>query len=100
MEVTLTPKQRSYLRSLGQKVKATVWIGKNDITDQVINAIDSAFETAELIKVKMHESAGTEKHAAGAKIAQESKSTLVQVIGRVVLLYRPFKEKRLIKLPQ
>lgn len=100
MTVELTPKQRSYLRSLAQKLKATVWIGKNDITDEVIHAINNAFETAELIKVKMHESAGTEKHAAGVRIAEESNSTLVQVIGRVVVLYRPFEEKPRIKLPR
>jgi len=99
MNIELTPKQRSYLRSLGQKLKATIWIGKKDITEELIKAINTAFENKELIKVKMHETMGTEKKAAGEKIAKQSNAALVQVIGRVVLLYRPFKEKKVIKLP-
>lgn len=100
MKVDLTPKQRSFLKSLGQKLKATVWVGKNDITDKVITAIESEFDHTELIKVKMLDTSGTEKRAAGQKLADMSKTTLVQVIGRVVLLYSPFEEKRIIKLPQ
>jgi RNA-binding protein len=100
MKVDLTPKQRSYLKSLGQHLKATVWIGKNDITDQVISAIETEFEHTELVKIKMLDTSGTEKRTAGQKLADMSETTLVQVIGRVVLLYSPFKEKRVIKLPQ
>ena len=100
MKVELTAKQRSYLKSLGQKLKATVWVGKNDITDKVINAIIDEFGHTELLKVKMHDTSGTEKKIAGAKLADMSDTTLVQVIGRVVLLYSPFKEKKIIRLPQ
>ena len=44
----ITGKQRSYLRKLGQELDALVFIGKNDVTDNVVEEIDRALKTKEL----------------------------------------------------
>ena len=51
----ITGKQRSYLRKLGQELDALVFIGKNDVTDNVVEELDRALKTKELVKVKIQD---------------------------------------------
>ncbi len=99
MSIELAVNQRTFLRSMAQKIKAVVWIGKNGLNEEVLQAIDKALEVDELIKVKVHESAPVDRKKVGFTIAEELDCAYVQNIGRVVVLYRPFDEKPVIKLP-
>lgn len=98
MASDLTGKQRRTLRALGHHLKPVVQVGQDDLTEGVIRAVDEQLTVHELIKVKVGESASTDRHDAAAQLAEKTDSALVQVLGRTVLLYRRHPEKPKIEL--
>lgn len=49
----LTGKQRAYLKQEAHDFKPIINIGKNSLSDKLIDAIDEALEARELIKIKI-----------------------------------------------
>ena len=49
----ITGKQRSYLKSLANGIDPIVNIGKSELTDSVVSAVDEALNARELVKVKI-----------------------------------------------
>jgi RNA-binding protein len=96
----LTGKQRRHLRALAHDKKPIVQIGKGGIDDGLIGAIDQALTDHELVKVKLGESAGLDRHEAAESIATATKAEVAQVLGNILLLYRPDPEDPQIKLPK
>ena len=95
----LTGKQRRHLRALGHHLDPVVQVGKEGISEGLVSALDVALETHELIKVKLGESAGADRRALGAAVAEAAGGELVQVLGRTVLVYRRRKKDPAIELP-
>ena len=98
----LTGKQRSYLRKLAQELDPVVYIGKEDMTENVLNEMDNLLNTRELIKVKLQEASMLEPKEAANEAAQILNAEFVQAIGRRFVLYRQAKDpqKRSIELPR
>jgi RNA-binding protein len=97
----LTAKQRAVLRSRAHHLKPILHLGKEGITDASAAAVEDAFNSRELIKVKVQESAPLSATAAGdALAARISGAHHVQTIGRTIVLYRPHPEKPDIQLPE
>lgn len=98
----ITGKQRSYLRGLAQDLDPLVYIGKNDITETVMNEMDTLLESRELVKAKIQESSSVEAKDAANEMAEALKAEFVQAIGRRFVLYRQARdpEKRKIVLPK
>jgi RNA-binding protein len=97
---SLTGKQRSFLRALAHPLKPVVQIGHEGLTDAVIAAIDGALNTHELIKVKL---TGQEESSAAElapEMEQRTRSSVAQVIGKTVILYRGRKKDPVIVLPK
>jgi RNA-binding protein len=95
----LTGKQRRHLRALAHPLKPLVQVGKGGIDDGLVAAVDQALTDHELIKVKVDESAGMDRHEAAESLAAKTKSQVAQVLGNTVLLYRAHPEEPTIKLP-
>lgn len=95
----LTGKQRHHLRGLGHALSPIVQIGKGGLDEGLIKAVDQALADHELIKVKVGENADLDRHEAAEQIAQQTHSEVAQVIGNIVLLYRPDPEEPTITLP-
>ena len=95
----LTGKQRRHLRALAHPLKPLVQIGKGGIDDGLVAAVDQALSDHELIKVKVGEGAGLDRHDVADALAQKTKSQVAQVLGHMVLLSRADPEKPTIKLP-
>jgi RNA-binding protein len=68
--VTLTTKQRAHLRSSAHHLKPIFQIGKEGMIDTAISAIEEAFNTRELLKVKIQEAAPISAREAGTLIAE------------------------------
>ena len=97
---SLNSKQRAFLRSLAHHLKPVMNIGKEGVNDSTKQAVEDAFNRRELLKVKVLEYAPLSAQEAGSSLTGMLESTqLVQVIGRVVVLYRPFPENPKIVLP-
>lgn len=94
----LTNKQRAYLTSLANKESAIVQIGKSSLTPEIVTAADEALEARELIKVHVLKNCFDDPKTIGAALAERTRSSLVRVIGRVIILYRPSKKPK-IELP-
>jgi len=84
----LTSKQKSYLRGLGHHLTVKAMLGKDGITEQVLKTVEETIAAHELIKVKVQENFPHDRHQAGDLLAEASRTQLVQVLGRTLLLYR------------
>ena len=99
--MALTPRQRAQLRSLAHHLKPILHIGKEGITPAALAALRDAFNTRELLKLKVQEAAPLSAREAGDLPAgQLERTEHVQTIGRTVVLYRRHPEKPEIRLPQ
>lgn len=97
--MTLTPRQRAQLRSLAHPLKPIMHIGKEGITDTAARTLLEAFNTRELLKVKVQSAAPVTAAEAGAQLAERLPDVHhVQTIGRTVVLYRRHPEKPEIQL--
>ncbi len=95
----LTGKQKRYLRSLGNKVKATVFIGQNGITDSVVRSVADSFNTSELVKIRLQEGFLEDRKTAGVELAQQVDAHLVQILGKTILVYKEDDENPSIEIP-
>jgi RNA-binding protein len=97
---TLTTKQRAHLKSLAHALKPILHLGKDGVDDAVVATVASDFNTRELLKIKVLDTAPESAKETGAALAARVDGAhLVQVIGRTVVLYRPHPDKPAIRLP-
>ena len=89
----LTGKQRRQLRAQAHKLKAIVQIGKGGIDEGLVAALDRALTDHELVKVRLGEGAGIDRHTAADELAAKTNSEVAQVLGNVVLLFRANPEE-------
>lgn len=99
MTFSLTGKQRRFLRALGHTLKPVVQVGHAGLTEPVIKAIDQALTAHELIKIKVAAEASEGAEALAEPIERAAGSTVAQVVGRTLLVYRGRKKKPGIVLP-
>jgi len=96
----LTSRQRAHLRALAHHLKPVVHIGAGGLTDAAVRGIREAFNTRELLKVKVLESAPEGAwETADAITARLEGVQVAQTIGRTVVLYRRHPETPEIRLP-
>ena len=98
--MTLTSKQRAYLKGLAQNIDPVFQIGKMELTPEVTDAVSECFNTRELIKGSVLKNCMGDINEIANTLADRTRSTLVQVIGRKIVLYKPFHEDPEIKLPR
>ena len=96
----MTSKQRAYLRSLANNIDAIFQIGKGGISQNQVDQLSNALEARELIKISVLENAPDSAKELGNEIAQKTNSTLVQVVGNKITLFRQRKKDSKITLPK
>ncbi len=100
MAMTLTSKQRAYLRSLAQNITATFQVGKEGVTPELTAAVEESFHTRELVKLSVLRTVDEDLRTVGDMIAGRTRSTLVEVIGRKIVLYKQDPDNPQIVLPK
>ena len=97
----MTSKQRAYLKGLAMNMDPIFQIGKSSLTPENTKAIDEALAARELIKISVLNNCMDDPREIGALVAERTRSTVVQVIGKKIVLYREGKdEKKKIELPK
>jgi RNA-binding protein len=84
-------KEKLYrLKSEANKISPILNIGKNGVTDTLIEELNKQIKANRLVKVKVLKSAEEGKHlkTIADELAEATRSTLIDVRGRTVVLYR------------
>lgn len=95
----LTSKQRAHLKGLAMNIDPIFQVGKSSITPEYVEAIREAFNTRELIKISVLKNCLDDPKEIAQVVAERTGSTVVQVIGKKIVLYKPDKDKPKIILP-
>lgn len=98
--MTLTSKQRAYLKSLAADLEPVFQIGKSSVSPEITNAIAETFNTHELVKITVLKNCLEDVKEVAITVSERTRSELVQVIGRKFVLYKPFKDDPKIILPK
>lgn len=85
---SLTGKQVRHLRGLGHHLKPVVLVGKEGTTPALLDAVDESLAQHELVKIKLLENCPDDRRTAADNIARQSGASVVQILGRTLLLYR------------
>ena len=92
MTERLTPAQRRFLRSTARTRRPDVLVGKAGLAEEVIGHVGAMLDRHELVKVRLPQLAGPERAEAAAELAERASADLVDLVGRMVVLYRPNKQ--------
>lgn len=97
----MTSKQRSYLKGLAMTMDPIFQIGKSSVTPELTAAIAEVLEARELIKITVLKNCLDDGRSIAEVLAERTRSEVVQVIGKKIVLYKPAKDeaKRKIVLP-
>lgn len=96
----LTGKQKRFLRSQAHHLQPIFQIGKGGVNVAMNNQIAEALEKRELIKVSLLQNTDEVADEAALEIAQATNSEVVQVIGRVIVLYKTSSKEKYQRLTQ
>ena len=98
----MTTKQRAYLKGLAMNLDPIFQIGKSSLTPEFTASIDEALEARELIKISVLKNCMDDPKELAQTLAERTRSEVVQVIGKKIVLYREAddKQKRKIVLPK
>lgn len=96
----MNSKDRSYLRSLAQKLDCTVMVGKAGETRAVADALDSELNIRELVKLRFQNQKERTREIA-LSLAETTGAQLVATTGFTAVFFRPAKDpsRRQIRLP-
>ena len=98
-ELTMTSKQRSYLKGLAMTMDPIFQLGKSSLTPENTQAIAEALEARELIKINVLQNCADDPNELAQIVAERTHSQVVQVIGKKIVLYKESKNKKKIELP-
>lgn len=97
--MSLTGKQRRFLRARGHSLAAILQVGKEGLSTAFIEAVDRALDDHELVKIRIGNNSLLERQDTAGELASRTGSEVAQVLGNTMLLYRPHPEEPLIVLP-
>lgn len=96
----MTSKQRAYLKGLAMTMDPIFQVGKQSLTPELTKAISEAITARELIKISVLKNCADDPREIADLVAERTRSQVVQVIGKKIILYREGKdEKKKIVLP-
>ncbi len=88
----LTNSERKELKTRAHPLNPVVIVGAAGLTPAVLQEIDRGLGSHELIKVRLAGAGPAAREAAAEDIAEALSCAVVQIIGHVLVLFRPFPE--------
>ena len=90
----MTSKQRAYLKGLAMNLDPIFQIGKNSLTPEITAAIQEALEARELVKISVMQNCADDPRELAAVVSERTRSQVVQVIGKKIVLYKEGREEK------
>ena len=90
----MTSKQRAYLKGLAMNRDPIFQIGKNSLTPEITAAIQEALEARELVKISVLQNCADDPRELAAVVSERTRSQVVQVIGKKIVLYKEGREEK------
>jgi RNA-binding protein len=97
--MSLTEKQKKYLRKLGHTLEPVVLTGGDGVTPGLLAELDATLAHHELVKVRVRAGDRATRDETIRALCEASGAEIVQRIGHVALLWRPNPERRRVELP-
>ena len=94
----ITSKQRSKLKSIAANLSPITQIGKNGITDNLLQTLSDALDAHEIIKVSILDNTDDEPRNLAENIAELLEAVPVAVIGRKAIFYRYSRRDKFVHL--
>ena len=94
MTTMLSSKQRKLLESMAHDLEPVVRIGKFGVTPTLLQTVREALAAQELIKVKVLENSALEQEEVAEQLVGETGASLIQILGRIIILYRANPERK------
>ena len=95
----MTSKERAYLKGRAMNIDPIFQIGKSSVTPENIEAIREAVDARELIKIHVLKNCLNDPRDIAELLAERTRSQVVQVIGRKIVLYKESRDHKKIFLP-
>ena len=86
--MTMRGRDRAALRAEAHHLDPAVHIGAHGVTDAVVQSLEDALRTRELVKVKITKPSDASARSLANELAETTGSEVIQVIGRTFTLYR------------
>ncbi len=86
--MTMTSKRRAELRAEAHHLHPSVHVGHHGVSPTVVQSLDDALRTRELVKVQLSKNADEAPKTVANRLASEMSADVVQVIGRTATFYR------------
>ncbi len=86
------------LRTMAHGLNPVLRLGEKGLTENVLAELELVLEQHELIKVSIANGDKDQRKALTAALCQHSGATLVQIIGKISILYRPAQQPKMILL--
>ncbi|MEE4245885.1 MAG: ribosome assembly RNA-binding protein YhbY [Kangiellaceae bacterium] len=96
----LSTSQIRYLRGEAHKLKPIVMVGANGVTENLLEELNIALNSHELVKVKVRAEEREERDAMIDLLCKKSGAVKVQRIGHNLTIYRQNKDKPRYQLPK
>lgn len=96
----MNSRQRAYLKGLAMTIDPVLQIGKAGLTPEITESANEALEARELIKINVLKNCMDDVRSICEALAERTRSQVVQVIGKKIVLYRESKTKKKIVLPK
>jgi RNA-binding protein len=80
------PRTMKEIKRVGHGIKASVHVGKEGVTDTLIEEIARQVKGRKVVKIRILPSVDQERRLLAEELASRSRSVLVEVIGHIVLL--------------
>ena len=90
----MTTKQRAYLKSIAMTTEPIFQCGKASITPEFVTAVSQALEKRELIKISVLQNCADDPKELAVILSERTRSQVVQVIGKKIVLYKEAKDEK------
>jgi Predicted RNA-binding protein containing KH domain, possibly ribosomal protein len=84
----MTTKERAFLKSLAQTTDPVLSLGKASLTPEFVEAAAEALKARELIKINVLKNCIDDPGSLAITLGERTRSEVVQVIGRKIVLYK------------